>query len=401
MASKTRSGSTPALVARTKASDIAAMFSATMIWLASLVTLPAPMSPQRTALAPIFSSTSFTLSKTASLPPTMMASVPSMALGSPPETGASSISIPLLGELGGHLAARQRRDGAHVDEHASRLRPFDHAVLPQYRLLHVRRIGQHGDDELVPRGHVLGRRARRRAGFDQLRHRRFDNVVDDELVARLEEVLRHGLAHDAQSYEADVHFFSPSQKRLYGLGDGARGEPEMREQLVIALRRYAEAVGDTHELHGRVSDSPKRLHYGGTKPADHGMLLGRNDRVHSARIADHSLAVQRLEGAHVEHPRRDPLRRQRRRGLQSLDTMIPVAKIAACVPSGGWSLCDAGVGRPCSDRLLTYGRRPARQWWPAPARSARAGLSRPRGSCAVAGAVVAQDTMVLGKFLRE
>ena len=43
---KTVSGFTPALVASTRASDMAAMFSATMIWLASFVTLPLPIPPQ-------------------------------------------------------------------------------------------------------------------------------------------------------------------------------------------------------------------------------------------------------------------------------------------------------------------------------------------------------------------
>ena len=106
------------------------MLQATIIWLASLVTLPAPMSPQRTALAPIFSKTSFTFSKTASLPPTMIASVPSMALGSPPETGASSISIPFLASS---AATSRLARGAMELMSTSTLpgfTPFDHAVLP-------------------------------------------------------------------------------------------------------------------------------------------------------------------------------------------------------------------------------------------------------------------------------
>ena len=70
------------------------MLQATMIWLASLVVLPAPTSPQRTTEAPMAARISLHLSKTSCLPPTMKERVPSMALGSPPETGASSISTP-------------------------------------------------------------------------------------------------------------------------------------------------------------------------------------------------------------------------------------------------------------------------------------------------------------------
>ena len=93
----------------------------------------------------------------------------------------------------------------------------------------------------------------------------------------------------------------------------------MREQIVIALRRYAETIRDAHKLHGRVSDSPKRLHHRGTEPADHGMLFSRNDSVYSARKADHRLAVQRLDGAVA--------------ASRAFDTMMPEAKIAAWLPS--------------------------------------------------------------------
>ncbi|OPZ45588.1 MAG: hypothetical protein BWY95_01927 [Bacteroidetes bacterium ADurb.BinA104] len=54
--------------------------------------LPLPISPIRTAEPPIANRISFTDSKTSGLPPTIMDIVPSMALGSPPLTGASSIS---------------------------------------------------------------------------------------------------------------------------------------------------------------------------------------------------------------------------------------------------------------------------------------------------------------------
>ena len=71
------------------------MFTATMIWFASFVTLPAPTGPVRMALDPMAWNSGRTLSKVSCLPPAMMASVPSMALGSPPLTGASRKSTPL------------------------------------------------------------------------------------------------------------------------------------------------------------------------------------------------------------------------------------------------------------------------------------------------------------------
>ena len=52
-------------------------------------------------------------------------------------------------------AAPRGPKGANVNDPPPRLRPFDPAVLPKSRLFHVRRIGQHCDDELASRGHVL------------------------------------------------------------------------------------------------------------------------------------------------------------------------------------------------------------------------------------------------------
>ena len=94
MASNTMAGSTPAFCARVSASASAWMLQATMIWLASLVVLPAPTSPQRTTEAPMADRIGLQALKVSSSPPTIKDSVPSMAFGSPPETGASSILTP-------------------------------------------------------------------------------------------------------------------------------------------------------------------------------------------------------------------------------------------------------------------------------------------------------------------
>ena len=88
-------GSTPALVASTSASDTAAMFRFTMIWFASFVTLPAPGPPMSSALLPMHWKAGISRSKSAWSPPHMMARVPAMAPGSPPETGASTKPTPI------------------------------------------------------------------------------------------------------------------------------------------------------------------------------------------------------------------------------------------------------------------------------------------------------------------
>src|SRR3712207_3397485 len=88
------SGATPPLEPRTSASLTASMVSATTTWLAALVTWPAPVGPTWFTVAPITSKSGLARSKSSSLPPTMMESVPSMAPTSPPLTGASSMEAP-------------------------------------------------------------------------------------------------------------------------------------------------------------------------------------------------------------------------------------------------------------------------------------------------------------------
>ncbi len=119
IASNTRCGSTPALRTSVNASATAAMFSATMTWLASLVVLPAPIGPQCTALQPITSRMSLTSSNSSSWPPTMIASVPSTAFGSPPETGASSIRTFLLAQA---FSTSWLASGA-IEDMSIRIRP--------------------------------------------------------------------------------------------------------------------------------------------------------------------------------------------------------------------------------------------------------------------------------------
>ena len=91
---RTLAGSAPALLAKTSASLTAAMFSATMIWLATLVVCPSPLPPTCVMFLPISCRSGSILAKVASVPPTMMVSEAALAPTSPPLTGASRYSQP-------------------------------------------------------------------------------------------------------------------------------------------------------------------------------------------------------------------------------------------------------------------------------------------------------------------
>src|SRR5512139_2490572 len=93
-ASRTLAASTPFLRAKVSASATPSIVIATTIWLHALATCPAPWSPTSTMFVPIALSTGLTRSNTAGLPPTMIDSVALIAPTSPPETGASSMSMP-------------------------------------------------------------------------------------------------------------------------------------------------------------------------------------------------------------------------------------------------------------------------------------------------------------------
>src|SRR6185369_12938677 len=75
--------------AESSASPTAAMFKATMIWLATLVVWPSPLPPTSVMFLPMRSNKGLIRSKAASGPPTMMVRLPAFAPTSPPETGAS------------------------------------------------------------------------------------------------------------------------------------------------------------------------------------------------------------------------------------------------------------------------------------------------------------------------
>ena len=70
------------------------MIPATTSWLAAFTVCPAPWPPTWTMVLPRCSRIGRACSKVSSSPPTMIDSVPSMAPGSPPLTGASSTRTP-------------------------------------------------------------------------------------------------------------------------------------------------------------------------------------------------------------------------------------------------------------------------------------------------------------------
>ncbi|MDT4881838.1 hypothetical protein FQZ97_1177250 [compost metagenome] len=93
---RTLAGSAPALLANTRASLTAAMLSATMIWLATLVVWPSPLPPTSVTFLPISSNSGLTWSKASCGPPTMIVSDAALAPTSPPDTGASRYEAPSL-----------------------------------------------------------------------------------------------------------------------------------------------------------------------------------------------------------------------------------------------------------------------------------------------------------------
>src|SRR5439155_20646519 len=105
-------GSTPNPSAIRKASLTATAATPATRLLQSFATSPAPTSPTWMMLAPIAASTGRASSKSRGSPPTMIASVPSVARGTPPDTGASMKRAPRLA-----AASATRRDtpGSIVD----------------------------------------------------------------------------------------------------------------------------------------------------------------------------------------------------------------------------------------------------------------------------------------------
>ena len=186
-------------MASTSASPMAAMLHATMIWLASLVTLPAPTGPVSVTLDPIICRIGRTFSKTSGFAAHHdgQRAVDGLRLA------AAHRRIQELDALGrarrADLLRHQRADGAHVHHDGAGA-----ARLPARRRGRAPRASTSG-----PSGSMVMtiseraatscadaplRRARRHQFVDRRRH----DVEHHQRVPGLQQVPRHGLAHDAQ-----------------------------------------------------------------------------------------------------------------------------------------------------------------------------------------------------------
>lgn len=106
-------------------------------------------------------------------------------------------------EFGRHLPYRVRADGAHVDVDEAVVCALNHAVLAEGDLADVLSLREERDE------HVARRRDRGRGrpgvGTVRLRLRDplLDDVVDDQAVARVQQVLRRRQPHEPEADESD------------------------------------------------------------------------------------------------------------------------------------------------------------------------------------------------------
>src|SRR5882724_5348357 len=147
MTSVSTLASTPKPSAMRNASLTATADTPAIRLLQSLATSPLPTAPTWMMLAPMAASAGRASSRSRASPPTMMASVPSVARGTPPETGAS-------------------RKRTCLAPSAAAAHALQHAAAAEVDRVHVRGGGQHGDHQLALPCHLGGRGGRGGAGLD-------------------------------------------------------------------------------------------------------------------------------------------------------------------------------------------------------------------------------------------
>ena len=95
--------------------------------------------------------------------------------------------------------ARQRRDRAHINHHGARLCPFDNAVFTQRHLFHMRRVWQHGDNDVA----LFGNRLRRRCGLctrgNHVGNRFRVTVGHHQRITGFQQIFAHRFAHNAKT----------------------------------------------------------------------------------------------------------------------------------------------------------------------------------------------------------
>ena len=214
--------STPNPSAMRKASLTATVATPAIRLLQSLATSPAPTAPMWTTWPPMAPRTGRAASRSSASPPTMMASVPSSAPATPPETGASMNRTPRSRSRAATRREVSGIDRRHVDAEPPRGDALEHALGPEVDGLDVRRRGQHGDDEVTLGGHRgRGAAAARPEPYRRLQRRRL-LVVGHDREPLGHEVPQHGPAHAPGPDEPDRHRSGPP--RLWRLSRLLRGD---------------------------------------------------------------------------------------------------------------------------------------------------------------------------------
>ena len=78
------------------------------------------------------------------------------------------------------------------------------AVCTQHDLFNLRGVGQHGQHHVAGLADFRVGGGLGPGGYD-LVHAGLVQIADREVIARLEQVLRHGLAHNTKTDQSDFH----------------------------------------------------------------------------------------------------------------------------------------------------------------------------------------------------
>ena len=97
-----------------------------------------------------------------------------------------------------------RRGGRHIDCVRAGAEVCENAVCTEVDFLHVLRIADNGDDDILSARTCAGTAAVFCPAGDESVPLRFCAVVDAELKSCIQEMSRHGRAHDAKSDKSDL-----------------------------------------------------------------------------------------------------------------------------------------------------------------------------------------------------
>ena len=140
-------------------------------------------------------------------PPAMIASVPSAAFFTPPETGASTSGYAELRQVRGQLARAHRRRRAHVDDDGAGGQVTCDAIGAEQHFTNDLAVRKHGDDDAacLCRGLPGSPLARPRKAIRRPACLRWPAAhPTPQLVPGADQSTRHGQAHVAETDEADA-----------------------------------------------------------------------------------------------------------------------------------------------------------------------------------------------------